>query len=362
MDRGRAVRVAAAIAITAVSVSLRASIADALDPSITLTPTAAAPGSTVSITGSGAPAPESGECLVEVDGSGIPDASCFILAGEIVGTFVVPDLDRSTVTVSACWNICDPLDDVDPSWEASASLEVLPPAEPVTMPDLRCMSYDEAERTLKEHGLGVAESTRDGFVLGQSPAAGTLVDPTTLVSVELAQTVPAPPLVGLALDQARTVVSDSCLLLEVEPAAESGTVAAQDTPPGSEVVPGSTITVSVLGPPPTTTPTTPAPPTFTGSGQDDTGSSGPPFRPRWHQGVLAGSVAAVAGGGVLLWRNRGRSHRRLRWAKAHIVARPVPDPAPRSRVDPADAEGADVRITLVSHHDQPETTIEENPR
>jgi hypothetical protein len=123
-----------------------------------------------------------------------------------------------------------------------------PPPASILMPDLKGRRESEAVAFLHELGLAVAERqtvpTDDddqvGVVIGQTPKAGvavTAATPITLVIGVAAQTVRVPAVVGLLLQEARSKIRDSGLVLGTitgDPS-ESSIVRAQAPEAGTEV-------------------------------------------------------------------------------------------------------------------------------
>jgi serine/threonine-protein kinase len=159
----------------------------------------------------------------------------------------------------------------------------------VLIEDLRGRPEQEVRFLLESAGLVVQfneefdNTVADGFVTRTEPPAGSVVEDGSTVTVFLSQgpePVAVPNVVGMTPDAARAALEalgleyrESAGTVEVDPALD-GLVAEQSVDAGTEVNPGTVVTV-VLGvaPPPTTTTTTTtttAPQTTTTTAPPDT--------------------------------------------------------------------------------------------
>lgn len=130
----------------------------------------------------------------------------------------------------------------------------------VTIPDVKGLTREDAEQTLRELGLSVivaenpSNSVPQGAVISQVPAAGDKVAEGTTVGLVVSsgpppgsETVVVPELIGLSLTEAQQALSEAGL--GAQPAPISGTgkpnneVVYQSPAEGAEVAPGSTVLV-----------------------------------------------------------------------------------------------------------------------
>lgn len=137
----------------------------------------------------------------------------------------------------------------------------------VAVPSVDGLGQRRATALLANAGLVVGRVVRQaddgvprGRVIRTSPAAGTMVDKGTEVTLVVSsgpQPVTVSDVVGSQVDEARQALADQGLAVDVveEPsdAAEPGTVLRQDPPAGTEVAPGSTVTLVVAVEIPTVT-------------------------------------------------------------------------------------------------------------
>jgi len=174
----------------------------------------------------------------------------------------------------------DPAAGVEVGYETPVNLVVSSGPETVTVPALVAASEREATTKLSELGLRWAVEERyddevaEGKVIETSPATGEAAvsgDTITLVVSLGPEPVEAPSLATLTEDEARELVEELGLTLNVlntrQPVAiqsQDGTVVNQAPPPGTEILPESIVTVT-LGEytPPTTVTTAPPEPTTT---------------------------------------------------------------------------------------------------
>jgi serine/threonine-protein kinase len=131
--------------------------------------------------------------------------------------------------------------------------------ETVSVPDVRQRSLDSAEATLNGAGLVVGNVTEEpsssfapGTVIRQDPgptaqvAEGSAVDLVVVASTPEQVTVPS--IVGNTATDAQTKLQNAGFdvdTVEVASDEPAGTVVSSDPPEGTEVEPGSTITISV---------------------------------------------------------------------------------------------------------------------
>ncbi|MFC5998385.1 Stk1 family PASTA domain-containing Ser/Thr kinase [Quadrisphaera sp. GCM10027208] len=129
--------------------------------------------------------------------------------------------------------------------------------QPIEVPTVVGSSREQAEQTLTGAELAVGEVTTqpseevaEGDVIAQDPADGTLFrgDPVALVVSSGPPLVTVPQVQGSQLKEARAVLEEAGLEVEVERLLGGifGTVHSTDPPAGSEVRKGSTVVVRVV--------------------------------------------------------------------------------------------------------------------
>ncbi|WP_051494677.1 Stk1 family PASTA domain-containing Ser/Thr kinase [Nocardia nova] len=128
-------------------------------------------------------------------------------------------------------------------------------SQPVKMPDVRGKTVDEAKSALQSAGLTVA-GTRDEFdgrvpsgqVSGSDPAAGTQVLSGASVTLLISNAVQVPDVTGQNAAAARTQLEGLGLKVVLNNVftGDRGTVRVQSPFAGSNVAPGSTVTLTVL--------------------------------------------------------------------------------------------------------------------
>lgn len=141
--------------------------------------------------------------------------------------------------------------------------------EPVDVPDVRDLSFEEAEATLQQLGLIVVRQDRDdsrpaGTVIQTNPTAGQSVPPGSEITVIVSKgQVTVPNVVGQdvaaalqALEQAGFDPNAIAQQQEPSATAPAGQVTAQSVASGQRVSPDTAITLTVSsGAPPTPSPT-----------------------------------------------------------------------------------------------------------
>ncbi|HEX6399534.1 MAG TPA: Stk1 family PASTA domain-containing Ser/Thr kinase [Actinomycetota bacterium] len=164
---------------------------------------------------------------------------------------------------------------VDPGSEVTIVVSQAP--RTFTVPSLEGMTLEEAEAALEAANLTLGEVSRvndqdvpEGRILDQSPATGEEVPRDTPVNVVVSggpSVVIVPDVTCLSFDNAKAQLTGLGLQVQLGDRAPANTdcptdpelIAAQDTPPGSQVDPGTTIVLH-KGIAPSPTPTeTPSP-------------------------------------------------------------------------------------------------------
>ncbi len=129
--------------------------------------------------------------------------------------------------------------------------------EPIDVPDVRGLSQQDAEQRITEAGLVVGEVTRerdDGTprdaVIRSDPASGQRFrgDAVALTVSDGPPTVEVPDLVGQPVDQARSTLEGLGVGVQVENVLGGifGTVRGQSVEAGTQVEPGSSVTLTVV--------------------------------------------------------------------------------------------------------------------
>jgi eukaryotic-like serine/threonine-protein kinase len=155
----------------------------------------------------------------------------------------------------------DPAANAEVESGTAVDLTIVAAPEAVTIPDLEGASPEDAQAALLDLGLEPAgpteepsDSVPDGAVTRTDPAAGSEVDPASTVTIFVstgAEQVAVPEVrcqsFGSAqneLDQAGLTSVISSETMPINPACPLGNkVAAQDPAPGTQVEPGSTVTL-----------------------------------------------------------------------------------------------------------------------
>lgn len=349
---------------------------DAPVPLLTLDPTSALPGDTVTMSGVGPEFEAGGEtCQVSV-GQMLPAVqSCiFDAGGGFGGSFSVPDsLLPEIYPVSVCWPDCGSAQAGDPgSWQVGRDLEVV---QGVSVPDVRCSTEEQAVSSVRQAQLNAKAVAGDsGVVIRQDPAAGDLVPIGATVFYVLqtaGQTLfPVPDVLGLGLQEAGEKLVATCLAMVVSAADEGNTVTTQSPARGTLVPAGTAVTVAAAPPrtPPTTPP--PTPPTTSRTTSRTTpstgvvvpggaGSSG--FPPNL-TGLVTNLVVLV----ILIlvavtgWLGYVRPRLQARWVANHVTAVPLPAGVPVVVHALSEPGSRDHRFSWLARRDAGRSTIEEN--
>jgi beta-lactam-binding protein with PASTA domain len=189
----------------------------------------------------------------------------------------------------------DPLPGTRAGAGSVVSVEVGPPVEGVTVPNLIGLTPDEAREALGGTlVLGPVQSAE--LVIAQTPAVGETVPRGSTVNVTQGSPtddqVTVPTVVGLEVEQARVALERSGLTTDAD--AQDGTVLQQDPAAGSLVPRGTRVTLGLAVPP------------------------GDAFPLAFWVVGLASAAAITGGTAVRGARRRGRS-----WASRAVTLRPV---------------------------------------
>jgi serine/threonine-protein kinase len=134
--------------------------------------------------------------------------------------------------------------------------------ESVSVPDVQQQDFESAEGEINGAGLVVGNVSREpnenfpeGTVIRQSPGPGASVAEGSAVDLVLAaalDTVPVPPIVGNTVSAAETKLANAGFDVDTQDVSSdepAGNVVGSDPAEGTQVEPGSTITIFVsLGP------------------------------------------------------------------------------------------------------------------
>ncbi|MDP9019949.1 MAG: Stk1 family PASTA domain-containing Ser/Thr kinase [Actinomycetota bacterium] len=174
-----------------------------------------------------------------------------------------PDVEEGIVFAQ------DPLPEEVVDEGTPVNLTVSAGVETVRVPPVEGLPEDQARRILRDADL--VPDARDeerggvapGTVLSQEPRAGEDVPPGSTVVITVATpvpTVPVPDVIGRNVAEATSILSNAGFRTQVreqEANNPRGEVIGSEPGPGTQVDPGSTVTIVVsTGPPPTTTTTT----------------------------------------------------------------------------------------------------------
>jgi len=136
----------------------------------------------------------------------------------------------------------------------------------LAMPNVIGLSQTDAVNNLKQAGVKVVEVNKTpvsqenavGKIVAQTPAAGTLIDPDTSVTLEVgeeAAQAEVPNVVGLTQEKAEEQLKDAGFEVQVVEASSSevpeGSVIEQNPAAETEVAKGTTVTITVSTGPPT---------------------------------------------------------------------------------------------------------------
>ena len=142
---------------------------------------------------------------------------------------------------------------VDKGTTVTVTLSSPKPAQ-VKVPNVIGKTWNDAKAALESAGLGAAKKgDSEGAVESQSIAAGTKVDKGTTVTVTLASPKPTqvtvPDVTGKNWADAKATL-ESAQLTAAETGDPDGTVTSQDVAAGTQVDPGTTVTVTLSAPKP----------------------------------------------------------------------------------------------------------------
>ncbi|MEV0300588.1 Stk1 family PASTA domain-containing Ser/Thr kinase [Streptomyces prasinus] len=157
-------------------------------------------------------------------------------------------------------NICDqdPKPDTDVKKGSTIDLVVSTGAPKVEVPDVKGLSFADAEKSLKEKGFETEKKSQESSdtpdtVLSQDPAGGTTREKGTTITLTVAREasqVTVPNLLGSTPDAAKTLLESKGLVLGAQTEEEStaqaeGTIFEQSLSPGTDVDRGSTVTIKI---------------------------------------------------------------------------------------------------------------------
>jgi hypothetical protein len=221
---------------------------------IRLLPSEAPAGQSIVIEGTitwGSTPPTADDCGVAFAGRPIVGVKCsYDTNGRITGSFDVPaDAQPGVVTVHLCGPspVCG---GEIALWDELLDFTVQP--DPLSTPDLTCLSYDAANRAVQALKLVFLPPDWGEAPVGwQDPVPDGPIQPGATVDAGPAI---VPDLVGDSLEQAADEVTATCGVLATE-GDESGLVESQDPVAGGPMVLGGEVLARF--PTPTVTPTTP---------------------------------------------------------------------------------------------------------
>ncbi|GAB2469647.1 Stk1 family PASTA domain-containing Ser/Thr kinase [Streptomyces incanus] len=157
-------------------------------------------------------------------------------------------------------NICDqdPKPGTDVKKKSTVNLVVSTGAPKVEVPDVKGLSFADAEKALKEKGFEAEKESQESnetpdTVLAQDPAGGTTREKGSTVTLTIAREtsqVTVPSLLGRTPDAAKALLESKGLVLGTQTEEEStaqaeGTVFEQSLNPGTDVDRGSTVTIKI---------------------------------------------------------------------------------------------------------------------
>ncbi|WP_326753699.1 Stk1 family PASTA domain-containing Ser/Thr kinase [Streptomyces hirsutus] len=157
-------------------------------------------------------------------------------------------------------NICDqnPAEGTSVEKESTVNLVVSTGAPKVEVPDVKGLSFADAEKSLKEKGFKTEKKSQESSdtpdtVLSQDPEGGTTREKGTTITLTVAREVSqvtVPNLLGSTPDAAKALLESKGLVLGAQTEEEStaqaeGTVFEQSLSPGTDVDRGSTVTIKI---------------------------------------------------------------------------------------------------------------------
>ena len=167
----------------------------------------------------------------------------------------------------------DPLPDTPLADDAVITVYVSKGAEQVKVPDLYKAELTSAQKLLTSMELtytvtyDFSDTVEKDCVISQTPAANSEVDVGTVVRLVVSKgrnLIKVDAVVGYSIDTARKKLTDAGFTVTVVDGVSNdlpaGTVIAQDPLPGTELAPGSVITLTVAKAPETTPPSESEPP------------------------------------------------------------------------------------------------------
>uniref|UniRef100_UPI0024551580 PASTA domain-containing protein n=1 Tax=Nocardia cyriacigeorgica TaxID=135487 RepID=UPI0024551580 len=128
-------------------------------------------------------------------------------------------------------------------------------SQPVTLPDLRGKTTEEAQQMLTDLGITVSgnrpqfdRSVAAGDVVGTDPAAGTTVESGSSVVLLVSDAVKMPEVLGKSVAEARDVLEGLGLTVQVRQLAplDSSVVVSQTPAMNANVQAGATVTIVAL--------------------------------------------------------------------------------------------------------------------
>ncbi|MFG2514925.1 Stk1 family PASTA domain-containing Ser/Thr kinase [Streptomyces sp. NPDC048584] len=156
--------------------------------------------------------------------------------------------------------ICDqnPAAGTEVDKDSTVSVVVSTGAPKVEVPDVKGLTYDDAEEALKEKGFEVEQQSEESTeapntVLSQDPAGGTSKEKGSTVTLTIAKEtaqVTVPNLLGKTPEEAKGLLESKGLVLggqteEESTAQAEGTIFEQGFAPGTDVDRGSTVTIKI---------------------------------------------------------------------------------------------------------------------
>ncbi|MEU2598613.1 Stk1 family PASTA domain-containing Ser/Thr kinase [Streptomyces hirsutus] len=173
---------------------------------------------------------------------------------------LVPKFTEEPCENQAKGNICDqdPAEGTSVEKESTVNLVVSTGAPKVEVPDVKGLSFADAEKSLKEKGFKTEKKSQESSdtpdtVLSQDPEGGATREKGTTITLTVAREVSqvtVPNLLGSTPDAAKALLESKGLVLGAQTEEEStaqaeGTVFEQSLSPGTDVDRGSTVTIKI---------------------------------------------------------------------------------------------------------------------
>ncbi|ATL29116.1 Stk1 family PASTA domain-containing Ser/Thr kinase [Streptomyces formicae] len=152
----------------------------------------------------------------------------------------------------------DPTSSTEVQKGSTVTLDVAKKKEQATVPDVTGKTWEEAKQQIEANGLAASredvasEDVEEGKVIKTTPGAGTAVDPSSTVTVQVAKKAEestVPPLAGQKLKDARKAIEDAGLTVgNIQgPQDDDALVVLSQPGAGEKAAPGTAINLTTAG-------------------------------------------------------------------------------------------------------------------